>query len=186
EVWPRPLQQPIRIWHGSATSRESVELAAKHGDPLFSANVTNPIGPYAELIRHYRERWAFHGRDPVQAVVGAGTAGFHLASRSQDALEAYRPIFEARLALQRKLGQEVVFPTLEDFAERSSALIGSPAQVTEKVLRYHEQFGHGVTHLSADRDGRTPQEHRAALELFQAEVAPALRRAIAGPAWPSS
>jgi alkanesulfonate monooxygenase SsuD/methylene tetrahydromethanopterin reductase-like flavin-dependent oxidoreductase (luciferase family) len=57
EVWPRPLQQPIRIWHGSATSRESVDLAARYGDPLFSANGTNPIEPYAELIRYYRERW---------------------------------------------------------------------------------------------------------------------------------
>src|ERR1700743_2738090 len=58
EVWPRPLQQPIRVWHGSATSTESVDLAARYGDPLFSANVTNPIEPYAELIRHYPGRWA--------------------------------------------------------------------------------------------------------------------------------
>ncbi len=52
EVWPRPYQRPVRIWHGSATSKESVDLAARHGDPLFSANVTNPVEPYAELIRH--------------------------------------------------------------------------------------------------------------------------------------
>ncbi|MDH6114623.1 alkanesulfonate monooxygenase SsuD/methylene tetrahydromethanopterin reductase-like flavin-dependent oxidoreductase (luciferase family) [Kitasatospora sp. MAP12-15] len=56
EVWPRPLQQPIRVWHGSATSRESVDLAARYGDPLFSANVTNPIEPYAELVRYFRQR----------------------------------------------------------------------------------------------------------------------------------
>src|SRR5687768_8196212 len=31
EAWPRPLQQPIRVWHGSATSRESVDLAARFG-----------------------------------------------------------------------------------------------------------------------------------------------------------
>ena len=68
EVWPRPLQQPIRVWHGSATSRESVDLAARYGDPLFSANVTNPIEPYAELVRYYRERWAHYGHDPASAV----------------------------------------------------------------------------------------------------------------------
>src|SRR3981189_569446 len=28
EVWPRPLQRPIRIWHGSATSKESGDTAA--------------------------------------------------------------------------------------------------------------------------------------------------------------
>ncbi len=37
--------------------------------------------------------------------------------------------------------------------ERSSALIGSPAQVIEKVHRYHEQFGHSVLHLPAAAAG---------------------------------
>jgi alkanesulfonate monooxygenase SsuD/methylene tetrahydromethanopterin reductase-like flavin-dependent oxidoreductase (luciferase family) len=85
EVWPRPLQQPIRVWHGSATSRESVDLAARYGDPLFSANVTHPIEPYAELIRYYRERWEHYGHDPARAVVGAGTAGYYAARTSQRA-----------------------------------------------------------------------------------------------------
>lgn len=77
ETWPRPLQRPIRVWHGSATSKDSVELAARYGDPLFSANVTNPIEPYAELVDHYRERWAHYGHDPADALVGAGSAGFY-------------------------------------------------------------------------------------------------------------
>jgi len=178
EVLPRPLQQPVRIWHGSATSKDSVELAARYGDPLFSANVTNPIEPYAELIRYYRERWAAHGHDPKDALVGAGSAGFHVAPTSQQALATYRPIFESRLKWLADAGLEPVFPTLEDFVERSSALVGSPAQLVEKVHRYHEQFGHEVIHLSADRDGLSPDQHRAALELFQSEVAPVLRRDI--------
>src|SRR6478735_8385408 len=32
---PRPLQPRLTIWHGSATSRDSVDLAAKYGDPVF-------------------------------------------------------------------------------------------------------------------------------------------------------
>jgi len=184
EVWPRPLQQPIRVWHGSATSRQSVDLAARYGDPLFSANVTNPIGPYAELIRYYRERWAHYGHDPAGIAVGAGTAGYYAARTSQDALDGYRPAFEARLSMQQQLGLEPVFPTLEDFIARSSALIGSPQQVIEKVHRYHEQFGHSVLHLRADADGLTDAQHRASIELFQAEIAPVLRREIPDPPWP--
>jgi alkanesulfonate monooxygenase SsuD/methylene tetrahydromethanopterin reductase-like flavin-dependent oxidoreductase (luciferase family) len=184
EVWPRPLQQPIRVWHGSATSRESVDLAARYGDPLFSANVTNPIDPYAELIRHYRERWTHYGHDPADAVVGAGTAGYFAARRSQDAVEAYRPAFEKQLALQQRMGLEPVFRTLEDFVERSSALIGSPQQVIEKVRRYHEQFGHTVMHLHADAGWLTEAQHRGALELFQSDIAPVLRREIPDPPWP--
>jgi alkanesulfonate monooxygenase SsuD/methylene tetrahydromethanopterin reductase-like flavin-dependent oxidoreductase (luciferase family) len=186
EVWPRPLQQPIRVWHGSATSRDSVDLAAKWGDPLFSANVTNSIEPYAELVRYYRQRWEFYGHDPADAVVGAGTAGYYAAQKSQDAIETYRAIFANRLEFQKKLGMEPVFTTLEDFVERSSALIGSPAQIIEKVQRYHDAFGHQVMHLHADADGLTDKQHRETLELFQSDVAPALRRDIPAPPWPAS
>ena len=160
-----------------------MDLAARYGDPLFSANVTNPIEPYAELIRYYRERWAFHGHDPAQAVVGAGTAGFYAAATSQEALRGYAPVFAGHLAMCKRLGVEPVFPTLEDFVSRSSALIGSPQQILEKVYRYHEQFGHTVMHLQADPAGLTQAQHRASLERFQSEIAPVLRQAIPDPPW---
>jgi alkanesulfonate monooxygenase SsuD/methylene tetrahydromethanopterin reductase-like flavin-dependent oxidoreductase (luciferase family) len=155
-----------------------VDLAARWGDPLFSANVTNPIEPYAALVRYYRERWAFYGHDPADALVGAGTAGYYAAKTSQDAIATYRPIFEARLAAMRRRGMQPVFHSLEDAIEHSSALIGSPQQIIDKVLRYHEQMGHEVLHINADGDGLTRKQHRATLELFQSEIAPVLRRAI--------
>ena len=175
---PRPLQQRIRIWHGSATSKESVELAARYGDPIFSANVTNPIEPYAELVRHYRQRWEFYGHRPEDALVGAGTAGFHVATTSQQAVDEFRPAFQARLSAQRRVGMPVVFDTIEDFIDRSSALVGSPQQVIDKVSRYHEQLGHEVIHLSAEADGVTAAQKRQSLELFQSDVAPSLREQI--------
>lgn len=55
---PRPFQRHIRVWHGSATSRDSTELAARSGDPLYSANWFFRTHVYQELIDHYRERWA--------------------------------------------------------------------------------------------------------------------------------
>ena len=54
---PRPVQQPIRVWHGSATSTQSTDLAAKWGDPLFSANVSGPLEQYQTLVDDYRKRW---------------------------------------------------------------------------------------------------------------------------------
>ena len=178
ETWPRPLQQPIRVWHGSATSEASVELAAKWGDPLFSANVTNPIEPYAALVRHYRKCWVENGRDLADLLVGAGTAGYYCAKTSQDAIATYRPVFDARLAGMRARGMDPVFHSLEDAIERSSALVGSPQQIIDKVHRYHEQMGHEVLNLNADGAGLPPAQHRATLELFQSDVAPALRRDI--------
>ena len=178
ETWPRPLQNPIRVWHGSATSEASVELAAKWGDPLFSANVTNPIEPYAALVSYYRERWAHYGRDPKDALVGAGSAGYYAAKDSQDAIATYRPIFEARKAAFIRQGMPLVFHSLEDAIERSSALIGSPQQIIDKVHRYHDQMGHEVLNINSDSAGLTKAQHRASLELFQSDIAPALRRDI--------
>jgi alkanesulfonate monooxygenase SsuD/methylene tetrahydromethanopterin reductase-like flavin-dependent oxidoreductase (luciferase family) len=178
EALPRPLQRPIRVWHGSATSKDSVELAARYGDPLFSANVTNPVEPYEELVRHYRERWAFHGHDPADALVGAGSAGYYASRRSQDAIAAYRPVFQARLAMMNSLGLAPVFPTLEDALERSSLLVGSPQQIIDKIHRYHDRLGHEVMHLSAEPDGLPYDLHRASLELFQSDIAPVLRKEI--------
>jgi alkanesulfonate monooxygenase SsuD/methylene tetrahydromethanopterin reductase-like flavin-dependent oxidoreductase (luciferase family) len=175
---PRPLQEKIRIWHGSATSTDSVDLAARHGDPIFSANVTYPIEPYADLVRHYRERWVSYGHRPEDALVGAGTAGFHIAATSQQALAEYRLTFEARLAFQRNAGLPVVFDSVEDFVDRSSALVGSPAQVIDKVSRYHERLGHEVIHLSAEADGLTAAQKRRSLDLFVSDVAPILREQI--------
>ncbi|EOM78006.1 LLM class flavin-dependent oxidoreductase [Rhodococcus rhodnii] len=174
---PRPLQGELTIWHGSATSRSSVEFAARHGDPLFSANVTHPVEPYAALVQHYRDEWARNGHDPGDARVGAGTAGFHVAPRSQDAEAAWRPVFEQRRAFARATGLPVVFETFEDFLARSSALVGSPEQITDKVGRYHSALRHRVVHLAADRDGLDPARHRRSLELFQSAVAPVLRAA---------
>jgi alkanesulfonate monooxygenase SsuD/methylene tetrahydromethanopterin reductase-like flavin-dependent oxidoreductase (luciferase family) len=175
---PRPLQDRIRIWHGSATSKDSVDLAACHGDPIFSANVSHPVEPYAELVTHYRQRWEFYGHRPEDALVGAGTAGFYVTRTSQEAVATYRPMFEARLAFTRRAGLPMVFESIEDFVERSSALIGSPEQVIDKAGRYHEQLGHEVMHLSADTDGVTQGQQRRSLELFQSEVAPVLRERI--------
>jgi len=185
ETWPRPLQQPIRVWHGSATSKQSVDLAARYGEPLFSANVTNPIQPYAELVRYYRERWEHYGHDPAQITVGAGSAGFFARKCSQDAFDEYRPVFEANLRFQKKIGLPIVFETFEDYIERSSALIGSPQQIIDKVHSYHKQFGHTVLHLHADAGGLSDRQHRESLRLFQSDIAPVLRREIPDPpfAW---
>ena len=87
-ISPAPLQRPIRVWHGSATSERSVELAAEFGDPVFSANGMNPVTRYAELVRHYRSLLASRGFPESEALVGAGHGQTYVTKRSQDARAA--------------------------------------------------------------------------------------------------
>jgi alkanesulfonate monooxygenase SsuD/methylene tetrahydromethanopterin reductase-like flavin-dependent oxidoreductase (luciferase family) len=186
---PRPLQQPPRVWHGSATHERSVELAAEFGDPVFSANVSNPVDRYAELIRHYRKHWAALGRKPEDAVVGAGTAGFYTARTSQEAAQTFRPIYEGLASALRTSnfslpGTITIWDSYEVFLEHSSALVGSPQQVIDKVHRYYEALGQTLLTVGGHQRGLTRTQWVDSLELFQSDVAPGLRRSIPDPPWP--
>lgn len=188
EVYPQPLQPAIRIWHGSATAERSVELAAEFGDPVFSANGMNPVTRYAELVRHYRDRWAAYRRDPADALVGAGHGQTYVTRNSQDAIAAYRPAYERFAAMVAKSGQLpgtfTIYDGYEDFLERGSALIGSPQQVLDKVSRYHEAFGNRLIAIGGHPGNLSQAEFVASLELFQSDVAPTLRQTIPDPPWP--
>ena len=124
---PRPLQQPIRVWHGSATSTLSTELAAKWGDPLFSANVSGPLEQYQTLVDDYRKRWVDYGRDPADALVGAGSAGLHVHRDSQTAIAEYRPTLRGRPGVRPQLGAPQAFDSLEDAIDAWLVLRRQPA-----------------------------------------------------------
>ncbi|MDH6133509.1 alkanesulfonate monooxygenase SsuD/methylene tetrahydromethanopterin reductase-like flavin-dependent oxidoreductase (luciferase family) [Kitasatospora sp. MAA4] len=173
---PRPLQQPVPVWHGSATSEQSTDLAARYGDPLFSANSFHPLEKYRALVDHYRERWAHYGRAPEDARVGTGFGGLFVAKRSQDAVEGFRPYWNALFASAAGRHNNSPFSSLEDALERGSALVGSPQQVIDKIHRYHEAFGNEVVGIGVD--SLTEELQREQLALFAAEVAPVIRREL--------
>ncbi|MGW1817178.1 LLM class flavin-dependent oxidoreductase [Streptomyces sp. NPDC002125] len=179
EPLPRPYQKNIRIWHGSGSSTGSADFAALHGDPLFSSNGSGPIERYAKLIHHYRERFEAHGHDPRRALVGAGTAGYFGARTSQEAVAKYRPVFEARLAVNRAFdGGSITYDTVEEWIEHSSVLVGSPQQIIEKILGQHQQFGHELLHVHVDGEVLDRADYDATLELFFDKIAPVLRREL--------
>ena len=180
---PRPLQQPLPIWHGSASSTESTELAAKWGDPLFSANGFHPMSKYAGLIDDYRDRWEAYGRDPADAVVGAAFNGLYVAKNSQDARTVYRPIFEAFMRSPGAKHNKLPFETLEEYLDLGSALVGSPEEVIDKFGRYHKAFGHELSGIATEMSGLAPDLHRESVELFVSDVVPALRASYSSRVW---
>ncbi|MFC0215924.1 LLM class flavin-dependent oxidoreductase [Paenibacillus chartarius] len=180
-VLPRPLQQPIPVWHGSASSPLSTELAAKNGEPIFSSNTFHPMAKYKALIDHYRERWAYYGRDPKDAVVGAGAGSLYIADTREEAIRRYRPYYNAFHSTDSAKHNQSPFKSLEDNLENGPTLVGSPDSIIEKLLRYHSAYGHQV--LSISVDGLTEAEQREQIERFAAEIAPVLRREIPSTVW---
>ncbi|OHV20405.1 luciferase [Parafrankia soli] len=186
---PRPVPRPggarPRIWHGGGTSPDSVDLAAEFGDPVMFSNASAPTEKYTWLSDHYTQRWEAYGRDPAALYTGAGTTAYYSAPTSQQALADFRPIFEARLRAQSGIGMPPDFPTLEDFVERSSALIGSPAQVIEKVERDASLLGNSALIFSVEAEGLSHDQRRASFELFATDIAPTLRTSVPDPPWPA-
>ncbi|KAE9133857.1 hypothetical protein PF010_g2658 [Phytophthora fragariae] len=180
---PRPYQKSIPVWHGSASSMLSTELAAKYGEPLFSSNSFHKLEKYKTLIDHYRERLAYYGHDPGSAVVGAGAGSLYLANTKEEAIERYRPYYNAFQATAAAKHNQSAFESLDDMVAKGPALIGSAESVIEKVLHYQRAFGHQV--LSISVDGLTEAEQAEQVERFAAEVAPALRREIPSTVWNS-
>lgn len=178
---PRPLQQPIPVWHGSASSELSTELAAKYGEPLFSANAFHHMSKYQALIDHYRERWVAYGRDPKDAIVGSGAGSLYLANTTEEAIRRYQPYYDKFMATAAAQHNKPPFADLRDNVANGPVLIGSPDQVIEKILRYHEAFGNQVLMISVD--GLTEAEQREQVERFATEVAPALRREVPSAVW---
>ncbi|MDQ7809068.1 LLM class flavin-dependent oxidoreductase [Amycolatopsis sp. A133] len=184
---PRPFAGAPRVWHGSATTVTSAELAAKWGDPLFSANALQPRDRYTVLIEHYRKHYAEHGHDPRFAFVGAGSGFLYLADTTQEAREAFGPTYEKIAEFFNQPGNHtpgnpMEFPTVDDAIERGPVLVGSPQQIAEKILWWHEAYGHDLQSFSLPT--MIPHEQQLdMLERFASEVVPVVRKAAPTTLW---
>ncbi|MET0318607.1 LLM class flavin-dependent oxidoreductase [Rhodococcus sp. RS1C4] len=197
---PRPFDGPFRIWHGSATSVEAVDLAAKWGDPIVTANALQPRENYKVLIDRYREQYLAHGHDPEKLYVGSGSGGLFLADTTEQATDEFRPIYEGFVAqqdkrLERSLrsdlggkhdpaakGKVTSFRTIEDAVERGPALVGSPDRVAEKILDYHDSYGHDLQSVSVNHVLDFEQQ-KDTLRRFAEEVIPLVKKELSTTLW---
>ena len=105
-----------------------------------------------------------------------------IAETSQAAADAAFPPF---LHQMTKIGRERGWPPVQrqDFDAgrtlRGALFVGSPAEVTEKILFQHEIFGHERFLLQLSVGTMPHRDLLRAIELFGTEVAPAVRAALA-------
>ncbi|MFC4945172.1 LLM class flavin-dependent oxidoreductase [Pseudonocardia sp. GCM10023141] len=188
-TFPRPFDGPFRIWHGSATSTAAVDLAARWGDPIFTANALQPRENYLVLIDRYREQLAAHGHDPSVGYVGSGSGGLFLADTDEQAIAQYRPLYEGMAARMRamhagdnRVGKATSFATIEEAVAHGPALVGTPERVAAKILDYHKAYRHDVQSVSVN-PALPYEQQQEVLTRFAREVAPLVRREATTTLW---
>jgi len=176
-VSPRPVQRPHPpIWQGTV-SAESFAHAGRLGDGAFvvpGAPLTGDV--IRERLAIYREAAAAHRREvppPVfiyQLFLNRSRAAGEEEART--CMGAYWDLVaaaggDAGIAEARK---EQMKDNLHE-----SAMIGTPADIIDRLKAARAEFGaeHIAFYLNAG--GRSTESARANLEMFAAEVLPAVR-----------
>jgi alkanesulfonate monooxygenase SsuD/methylene tetrahydromethanopterin reductase-like flavin-dependent oxidoreductase (luciferase family) len=154
---------------------------------LFSANAIQPRANYKVLIDHYRAEYERHGHDVRHAYVAAGSGFLFLADTTQEARERYGPVYEQMVAFFNKPGNhtpgnEMVYPDIDRAIAEGPVLVGSPQQIIDKIMHFHEAFGHDLQSFSLPT--MIPHEQQLdMLERLATEVLPAVRREVKTTLW---
>jgi probable LLM family oxidoreductase len=183
-VYPRPLQEPLPVWIAVGGTPQSAVRAARLGLPMALAIIGGEPARFATMVELYREAARRAGRDPARLPVGINSHGY-VAETSQRAADEFYPSYAD---VMTRLGRERGWPptTRQQFevsrSPRGALLVGSPQEVTDKILAQHEIFGH-QRFLMQMSVGTMPHAGiMRSIELLGTEVAPVVRRETAGSA----
>lgn len=83
----------------------------------------------------------------------------------------------------RKAGDNTPFRTIEEAIAVGPQLIGGPPQIIDKILGWHEVYGHDLQSVSVDGFGPSRPEQIETLQRFAEEVAPVVRREAPSTLW---
>jgi len=179
-VYPRPLQDPLPVWIAVGGTPQSVVRAATLGLPMALAIIGGAPERFVPLVDLYRHAARQAGHDPARLPVGINSHTY-VADTSQQARDEF---FPAYATMMNRIGRERGWSamTREQFevlcSPRGALLVGSPAEVAEKILFEHELFGH-QRFLAQVSVGPVPHAKvLRAIELLGSDVAPAVRAAL--------
>ena len=180
-VYPRPVQEKIPIWIAVGGTPNSVIRAARLGLPMALAIIGGEPARFAPMVDLYRTHASATGHKLPDAAVSINSH-VYIADTSQTAGDEFFPHYSE---VMTRIGRERGWPgmTRQQFelsrGPRGALLVGTAAEVTEKILAQHKIFRHN-RFLAQIPVGTIPHKQvMRAIELFGTKVAPAVREATA-------
>ncbi len=181
-VYPRPVQTPLPVWLGIGGTPASAARAGALGLPLMITIIGGEPHRFRPIVDLYRRSGAAAGHSPETLRVGLHCLGYVAASDQQAQDDFFPGYARAFTAIGKERGwpptTRAQFDTL--LGPTGALHVGSPATVAAKVLRTSQALG-GIDRFSFQMsvaDLTHPQLARA-IALLGAEVAPAIRNALA-------
>jgi len=182
-VYPRPQQEPLPVWIAVGGTPQSVVRAGTLGLPLAVAIIGGEPERFAPFVELYREAGRRAGHDPALLRVGINSHGFIADDSSRAADQAW----PSHHAVMSRIGRERGWPpmTRAQFeasrGPRGHLLVGSPAEVAEKILFEHEIFANDRFLIQMSVGTMPHAQMLRSIELFGTRVADEVRRALPAP-----
>ena len=181
-VYPRPYRGTLPIWIAVGGTPQSVARAGMLNLPLALAIIGGEPARFAPFFDLYRQAARRAGHDPERLKTSINVHGF-VAKTTQDAADTF---YAPQAEVMNRIGRERGWPPTSrahfDAARgpRGALFVGSPAEVTDKVLAMHEVFGFDRFLLQMAIGVLDHIKLMRAIELLGTRVAPELRKAVTG------
>lgn len=179
-VYPRPHQNKLPVWVAIGGTPASVLRAAKMGLPLTIAIIGGRPDQFVAHVKYYRDEYIKAGHDISKLQLCINSHAY-IADNAQQAADEFFPVYASVMS---KIGRERGWPptTREQFEFSRSPVgalfVGSPQQVTDKILYEHELFGNSRFMVQFSVGTLPHHQMMHAIELFGTVVAPAVRKAL--------
>lgn len=183
-VLPRATNNgKLPIWIAVGGTPESVLRAAKLGLPLIVAIIGGMPKQFQPLIEYYKQEYVKNGHDVSRMQIGIHSHSF--VSNEEAITDGYYQNYASQMDRIGASRGWAPYGKMQYQAGRSkdgALFIGNAAAVTDKILHMHELFG--ITRFIGHMDVGDPSHANMmkSIEIFGKEVAPAVRKALAGKA----
>lgn len=183
-VYPRSYQDILPIWLAVGGTPQSAQRAGSLGLPMILAIIGGAwtrFAPFAQLFRESAKA-ARHTRETTPLAINS------LGFIAEDSSKAFEVFYPGHLETMNRIGKErgwgpMTRHNLERMVDLQGALyVGSPAQISEKILASHEVFEHERFVLQINAQGVPHRDVLHAIELFGTVVVPEVRKALAASA----
>ncbi|TDC69212.1 LLM class flavin-dependent oxidoreductase [Actinomadura sp. GC306] len=181
DVGPRAMQEELPIWVGVGGSPASAISTGRLGLPMAMALLLGPITSHRQTVDLYREAAQDAGHDAAKLRTSINLHGY-VGRTSQGARDTMYPYFaEGMMANNHQRGRGFRMPRAAFQAQTSpdaGLVVGSPQEVVEKLLAYHELYGLDRALIQIGFGGMPQDDVLKAIELLGTEVAPVVRREV--------